>query len=89
MNNSERAEYLKNKELQMMKCNNLFVKLKEGYWVSGFHSLDYEYEPDIFKCVHCGLTNKYNEDCSVLKRHHIPIPINYLCNKEISKNMTK
>jgi hypothetical protein len=40
-------------------CNHLFVKLREGYTVPGFHSSDYEYEEPIIYCVHCGLTNWY------------------------------
>jgi hypothetical protein len=41
-------------------CNHLFVMQKEGYWVGGFHSSDYEYEKSIVTCVHCGLTNRWS-----------------------------
>lgn len=40
-------------------CNHLFVVQKEGSWVPGFHSSDYEYDHSIITCVHCGLTNRY------------------------------
>ncbi len=51
-------------------CNHLFVKQKEGSWVPGFHSSDYEYDHSIFTCVHCGLTNRY---CGLhnLRTYHI------------------
>ena len=76
-------EYLENKVLQMRKCSHLFVKLKYGHWTGGFHSSDYEYEPGIFQCVHCGLTNKYDKECNILKKYHYHIPMHYVYNKEI------
>lgn len=55
--NSEIRLELKKKE--MLQCNHLFVKLRDSEVYGGFHSSDYEYEPSIIKCVHCGLTNYY------------------------------
>ena len=49
---------IKRKE-EMEKCNHLFILLKEGEWINGFHSSDCCYEPNIVECVHCGLTNKF------------------------------
>ncbi len=46
-------------EEKMLKCKHLFVKLKEGERYSGFHSSDYEQDPSLVECVHCGLTNRY------------------------------
>lgn len=46
-------------EEKMLKCKHLFVKLKEGERFSGFHSSDYEQDPSLVECVHCGLTNRY------------------------------
>jgi len=51
---------IKRKE-EMEKCNHLFILLKEGEWINGFHSSDCCYEPNIVECVHCGLTNKFME----------------------------
>lgn len=48
-------------------CNHLFVKLREGYTVPGFHSSDYEYEEPIIYCVHCGLTNWWNGVSSLVR----------------------
>ena len=44
---------------RMKKCNHLFVKLKEGQTIPGFHSTEYYYDPCVVECVHCGLTNKF------------------------------
>lgn len=44
---------------EIKHCNHLFVKLKEGETFVGFHASDYEREPSIVECVHCGLTNKF------------------------------
>ena len=49
---------IKRKE-EMEKCNHLFVLLKKGEVVGGFHSSDYYYDQNIVECVHCGLTNKF------------------------------
>ncbi len=46
-------------EEKMLKCKHLFVKLKEGERFSGFHSSDYEQDPSLVECVHCGLTNRF------------------------------
>ena len=46
-------------EEKMLKCKHLFVKIKEKESFSGFHSSDYEQDPSLVECVHCGLTNRY------------------------------
>lgn len=55
----------KNKEIE--KCDHLFLKLREGYDVKGFHSTDYYHVPSTIECVKCGLTNKYS-DMSIKER---------------------
>ncbi len=58
------------KEKQMLQCNHLFVKLKDREVYGGFHSTDYEYEPSVVKCVHCGLTNYYMSSYERDYRNH-------------------
>ena len=48
-----------NKKKQMEECDHLFIKQREGYWVGGFNSSDYEYTPCVVECLRCGLTNSY------------------------------
>ena len=42
---------------QTEECDHLFIKRREGYWLEGFHSSDYEYIPTIVTCLKCGLNN--------------------------------
>ncbi len=42
-------------------CDHLFVKLREGYTSPGFHSSDYEYVEPRIRCLHCGLTNWWQD----------------------------
>ena len=44
---------------EVLHCEHKFVLLKRGGWTGGFHSSDYEYQPNLVECVHCGLTNKF------------------------------
>ena len=42
-------------------CDHLFVKLREGYTSPGFHSSDYEHVAPRIHCLHCGLTNWWED----------------------------
>lgn len=47
-----------NKEKRIRSCKHCFALIKEGEWIGGFHSSDYEYDEAIIECIKCGLTNK-------------------------------
>ena len=49
-------EQIKRKE--MMECNHYFVTIKKDSYFDG-HRTQTDY---IYKCIHCGLTNKYLDD---------------------------
>ena len=46
---------------EMCKCNHLFVKLREKRYCGALHSSDCLDIPSLLECVHCGLTNKYED----------------------------
>ena len=56
-----------NKIKEIENCDHLFLKLREGYDVKGFHSTDYYHVPSTIECVKCGLSNKYS-DMSIKER---------------------
>lgn len=59
--NRGEAQFREERKKQIRECNHEFVLLKEGGWCGGFNSSDYEYDYNIIECVHCGVTNKYEE----------------------------
>ena len=61
MDNKTFEQKLLQKKIEMEQCDHLFVKQKEGFWVGGFHSTDYEHTRCIVTCVKCGLTNYHFE----------------------------
>ena len=61
MTNDKFDESLKRMKTKMSKCDHLFVKLKEGEYIGGFHSSDCYDDPPVVTCLKCGLTNKYIE----------------------------
>ena len=47
------------KKEKYLKCDCLLCITKKGYWSRGFHSSDYEWNPPVYRCVKCGLTNDH------------------------------
>ena len=77
MDNEEIRAKLMAKLKEFRECEHLFVKLRAGRWVGGFHSSDYEYDPTIVYCVKCGLNNINLDTMSENKRHKFYSMINY------------
>lgn len=59
------------REEQIKKCNHLFIKLRTGEEVCGFHSSDYYRGAHEVECVHCGLTNRFEKLESMLTSQYI------------------
>lgn len=71
--NRGEAQFREERKKQIRKCNHEFVLLKEGGWCGGFNSSDYEYDYNIIECVHCGVTNKYEELEQILREEQVSI----------------
>lgn len=59
------------REEEIKKCNHLFIKLRPGEEVWGFHSSDYYMGAHEVECVHCGLTNRFEKLESMLSNQYI------------------
>ena len=64
-------EIREKRQEQIRNCNHLFVKIRVGKEVHGFNSTDYYKDPDEVECLHCGLTNRYNQIETILEKEYI------------------
>ena len=73
--NRGEAQFREERKKQIRGCNHEFVLLKEGGWdnCGGFDSSDYVYDYNAIECVHCGVTNKYEELEQILREEQVSI----------------
>ena len=64
-------EIAEKRQKEIKKCTHLFVKLRKGEEIYGYHSSDYHKNADEVECVHCGLTNRFNRIEEVLEPDYI------------------
>lgn len=71
----EKEHFREERKKQIRGCNHEFVLLKEGGWnnCGGFDSSDYVYDYNVIECVHCGVTNKYEELEQILREDQVSI----------------
>lgn len=73
--NRGEVQFREERKKQIRGCNHEFILLKEGGWnnCGGFDSSDYVYEYNVIECVHCGVTNKYEELEKILREDQVSI----------------
>lgn len=71
----EKEHFREERKKQIRECNHEFILLKKGGWnnCGGFDSSDYVYEYNVIECVHCGVTNKYEELEQILREEQLSI----------------
>jgi len=62
---------------EVSKCHHEFVMLKPAEYHGACNSSDCETDDPVIECVHCGLTNKFQELFSFLVRKNIAIYNNF------------
>lgn len=65
------TEITQKRQEEIRNCNHLFVKLRQGKEIFGYHSTDYYKEANEVECVHCGLTNRFNRIEEALDSEYI------------------
>lgn len=73
--NRGEAQFREERKKQIRGCNHEFIILKKGGWdnCGGFDSSDYVYDYNVIECVHCGVTNKYEELEQILREEQVSI----------------
>ena len=71
----QKEHFREERKKQIRGCNHEFVLLKESGWnnCGGFDSSDYVYDYNVIECVHCGVTNKYEELEQILREDQVSI----------------
>ena len=54
-------DFIKQREREINDCNHLFLKIRKKEYCGSYHSSDCMSIPPLLECVHCGLTNKFED----------------------------